>query len=66
MTKYIVSILQDKIVGLLRDLNNIDSTGQEYAISNMKLGGYNFNQSLYKSGTVQNTSRFSTPHFCIS
>lgn len=34
----IVSVLQGKVVGLLRDLSNIDSTDQEYAISNMQLG----------------------------
>lgn len=38
MTKYIASILQGKVVGLLRDLSSIDGTGQEYAISNKQLG----------------------------
>lgn len=38
MTKYIISVLQDKVVGLLRALSSIYSTDQEYAISNMRLG----------------------------
>lgn len=38
MTKYIVSILRGEVVGLLRDLSSIDSTEQEYAVSNMQLG----------------------------
>lgn len=32
------SVLQSKVVGLLRDVSSIDNTDQEYAISNMQLG----------------------------
>lgn len=38
MTKYIISILQGKVVGLLKDLSCVDSTGQEYIVSNKQLG----------------------------
>lgn len=60
--KIFVSVLQGKAAGLFRDLSIIDSAGQDPPILNIQ----SCKQFLHKSGTVQNTSRFSTPHFFIS
>lgn len=38
MTKYIISVLQGKAVGLFKDFRCVDSTGQEYTVSKKQLG----------------------------